>query len=148
MKIHPVSLGGGGGKASKNTCKQGESDPPPPRSGIPRRRSRGGGGGCANCRKLSQIARQICTKLRVICFMHQGKGARNCCNASQIRKLISHNSVQIPRFQCPFSEVLTRFTLKTLTSLNKEYMLFFLGDNSIWSFPSVSSLCDYSKWRS
>ena len=39
-------------------------------------------------------------------------------------------------------------TLKTLTSLNKEARPFFLGDNSIWSFPSVSSLSDYSIWRS
>ena len=31
-------------------------------------------------------------------------------------------------------------TLKTLTSLNKEVRLFFLGDNSIWSFPSVFPL--------
>ena len=38
--------------------------------------------------------------------------------------------------------------LKTLTSLNKEARPFFLGDNSIWSFPSVSSLSDYSIWRS
>ena len=37
-----------------------------------------------------------------------------------------------------------RRTLKTLTSLNKEVRPFFLGDNSIWSFPSVSSLGDYS----
>ena len=29
-------------------------------------------------------------------------------------------------------------TLKTLTSLNKEVRPFFLGDNSIWSFSSVS----------
>ena len=39
-------------------------------------------------------------------------------------------------------------TLKPLTSLNKEVRPFFLGDNSIWSFPSVSSLSDYSIWRS
>ena len=39
-------------------------------------------------------------------------------------------------------------TLKTLTSLNKEVRPFFLGDNSIWSFPSVSSLSDYSISRS
>ena len=38
--------------------------------------------------------------------------------------------------------------LKTLTSLNKEVRPFFLSDNSIWSFPSVSSLGDYSIWRS
>ena len=40
------------------------------------------------------------------------------------------------------------FSLKTLTSLNKEVRPFFLGDNSIWSFPSVSSLSDYSISRS
>ena len=39
-------------------------------------------------------------------------------------------------------------TLKTLTSLNKESRLFFQGDNSIWSFPYVSSLSDYSTSRS
>ena len=39
-------------------------------------------------------------------------------------------------------------TLKTLTSLNKEVRPFFLGDNSIWSLPSVSSLSNYSIWRS
>ena len=38
--------------------------------------------------------------------------------------------------------------LKTLTSLNKEVRRFFLGDNSIWSYPSVSSLSDYSTSRS
>ena len=43
---------------------------------------------------------------------------------------------------------LNRVSLKTLTSLNKEVRPFFLGDNSIWSFPSVSSLSDYSIWRS
>ena len=30
--------------------------------------------------------------------------------------------------------------MKTLTSLNKEVRLFFLSDNSIWSFPSVLPL--------
>ena len=39
-------------------------------------------------------------------------------------------------------------TLKTQTSLNKEARPFFLSDNSIWSLPSVSSLSDYSIWRS
>ena len=39
-------------------------------------------------------------------------------------------------------------SLKTLTFLNEEVRPFFLGDNSIWSFPSVSSLSDYSIWRS
>ena len=34
--------------------------------------------------------------------------------------------------------------LKTPTSLNKEVRPFFLCDNSIWSFPSVSFLSDYS----
>ena len=37
--------------------------------------------------------------------------------------------------------------LKNLTSLNKEVRQFCLGDNSIWSLPSVSSLSDYSIWR-
>ena len=37
-----------------------------------------------------------------------------------------------------------RLALKTVTSLNKEVRPFFLSDNSIWSFPSVSSLSDYS----
>ena len=41
-----------------------------------------------------------------------------------------------------------RQTLKTLTSLNNESRPFSLGGNSIWSFPSVSSLSDYSIWRS
>ena len=39
-------------------------------------------------------------------------------------------------------------TLKTLTSLNKEVRPSFLVDNSIWSFPSVYSLSDYSIWSS
>ena len=38
--------------------------------------------------------------------------------------------------------------LKTLTSLNKVVRPVCLSDNSIWSFPSVSSLSDYSIWRS
>ena len=37
---------------------------------------------------------------------------------------------------------------ETLTSLNKESRPFFLGDRSIWSFPSVSCLSDCSMWRS
>ena len=37
--------------------------------------------------------------------------------------------------------------LKTLTSLNKEVWPFFLSDTSILSYPSVSSLSDYSIWR-
>ena len=39
-------------------------------------------------------------------------------------------------------------TLKSLASLNKEVRPFFLGDNTISSLPSVSSLSDYSIWRS
>ena len=35
-------------------------------------------------------------------------------------------------------------SLKALTSSNKEVGPFFLGDNSICSFPSVSSLSDHS----
>ena len=38
--------------------------------------------------------------------------------------------------------------LKTLTSLNKEVRPFFPSDISIWSLPSVSSVSDYSIWRS
>ena len=34
----------------------------------------------------------------------------------------------------------------TLPSLNKESRPCFLGDNSIWTFPSVSSLGDHSIW--
>ena len=41
-----------------------------------------------------------------------------------------------------------RKALTTLTSLNKESRPFVLGDNSIWGFPSVSSLSDCSIWRS
>ena len=41
-----------------------------------------------------------------------------------------------------------RSRLKTLTSLNKEVRPLFLSDNSIWSYPSLSSLSDYSIWRS
>ena len=41
-------------------------------------------------------------------------------------------------------DVKTTHSLKTLTSLNKEVWPFFLGDSSIWSYPSVSSLSDYS----
>ena len=38
-----------------------------------------------------------------------------------------------------------RSSLKTLDSLNKESRPFYLGDNSIWSFPSVSlPLAHYS----
>ena len=39
-------------------------------------------------------------------------------------------------------------SLKTLSSLNKEEKPLFLSDSSNWSFPSVSSLSDYSIWRS
>ena len=35
-----------------------------------------------------------------------------------------------------------------VTSLNKELGPLFLSDDSIWSCPSVSSLSDYSIWRS
>ena len=43
---------------------------------------------------------------------------------------------------------LSLIALKTLTSLKKESRPFFLGDDSIWSLPSVSSLSDCSIWRS
>ena len=42
-------------------------------------------------------------------------------------------------------------SLKTLTSLNKDSRPFFLGDDSIWRFPSVSSLINaafgHLDWR-
>ena len=44
----------------------------------------------------------------------------------------------------PFNELPDAETLKTLTSLNKEVRPFFLSDHSIWSYPSVCSLSDYS----
>ena len=53
-----------------------------------------------------------------------------------------------PVHRNPGTGLLRPFKLKTLTSLNKEVRPFFLGDNSIWSFPSASSLGDYSIWRS
>ena len=49
---------------------------------------------------------------------------------------------------CPVQRSKTPKNRKTLTSLNKEVRPFFLDNNSIWSFPSVSSLSDYSIWRS
>ena len=39
-------------------------------------------------------------------------------------------------------------SLKTLSSLNKEVRPFFLGDDSIWSFPRFLPLSDHSIWRS
>ena len=37
--------------------------------------------------------------------------------------------------------------MNALASLNKERKPFFLGDKSIWSFRSVSSLSDYSSFE-
>ena len=37
----------------------------------------------------------------------------------------------------PITITLHHVTLKTLTSLNKEVRPFYLGDNSIWRFPSL-----------
>ena len=61
----------------------------------------------------------------------------------------------LPRIAPHFAHILLRqpkktvsWPLKALTSLNKEVRPFFLGDNSIWRFPSVSSLSDYSIWGS
>ena len=51
-----------------------------------------------------------------------------------------------PASQCA-SFVESTLSLKTLTSSKMEVRPFFLGDNRIWSFPSVSSLRDYSIWR-
>ena len=55
-------------------------------------------------------------------------------------------SMRMRLSKLPFSTL--PFTSKTQTSLNKEVRLFSLGDNSIWSCPSVSSLSGYSIWRS
>ena len=50
--------------------------------------------------------------------------------------------------QTPVIRNLGTRALKTLTSLNEGVRSFFLGDNSMWRFPSVSSLSDYSIRRS
>ena len=47
-----------------------------------------------------------------------------------------------------YSCVLGAFLEDPVASLNKEVRPFFLSDNNTWSFPSVSSLSDYSIWRS
>ena len=47
-----------------------------------------------------------------------------------------------------FQGILGVTPLKALTSLSKEVRPFFLGDDRIWSFHSVSSPSDYSIWRS
>ena len=67
-----------------------------------------------------------------------------------------HAAIRVTRKRCDsWAEVALgtrtvsrRNSLKTLTSLNKEVRPFFLCDNSIWGYPSVSSLSDYSIWRS
>ena len=56
----------------------------------------------------------------------------------RFRRLLSSKVLQF--HFCCFMEQRVRRSLKTLTSLNKEVRPFFLGDNSIWSFPSCSSL--------
>ena len=57
-------------------------------SEIPRRgRSRRG-----RCANLSQIARQICAKLLVVCFVHQRKGGQNC------RKFVANLKVNFGQF--------------------------------------------------
>ena len=53
-----------------------------------------------------------------------------------------------PEMSLPRAATMLFHTLKTVTSLNKESRPFFLSDKSIWSFPSVSSLSDYSISRS
>ena len=95
----------------------------------------------------------------------QGIPQFNTCNASGEQKVWQRNSVALFLvklrwvFQhfCPEPYIFMCFTmgslqghcsLKTLTSLNKEVRPLFLSDNSIWSFPSFSSLSDYSIWRS
>ena len=49
------------------------------------RRGRSRGGCCPN---LSQVARQICAKLRVFGFVHHRKGAQNC------RKFVANFEIQ------------------------------------------------------
>ena len=61
-------------------------------------------------------------------------------SGSRMDPLLHHAWVQIR----PLKRDRRKSTLKTLTSLNKEVRPFFLGDSSIWSFASVSSLSDYS----
>ena len=56
-------------------------------------------------------------------------------SSSEARGFMIHQVTRATKHPSP--------TLKTLTSLNKES---FDGDNSVWSFPSVSSPCDYSIW--
>ena len=50
--------------------------------------------------------------------------------------------------QCPTLYSEAALNLEGPNSLNKEVRPFFLSGNSIWSFPSVSSLSDYSSCRS
>ena len=78
------------------------------------------------------------------------------CGTTPASSCCPHNPHQIwwrVRFEDLWKEVKRvrfdgAFSLKTLTSLNKEVRPFCLSDNSIWSFPSVSYLSDYSIWRS
>ena len=85
-------------------------------------------------------------------LIRQGKSSQNGLSGSPER--ISRNSLDWPfSWRCyPDPPILAFFVflafLENLTSLNKEVRPFFLSDNSIWSFPSVSSLSDYSIWRS
>ena len=71
--------------------------------------------------------------------------------------LLSAGKTEIPEeppqvlllLRCQTKEDIVGTALKTVTSLNKESEWpFFLGDKSIWSVPSVSSLSDYSIWSS
>ena len=55
-----------------------------------------------------------------------------CTDPAQTFPVLLAAPSQIPGFPCQ------SMTLKILTSLSKEVRPFFLGDNSIWSFPSVS----------
>ena len=76
-----------------------------------------------------------------------------CCGSLRSPKsahlLQKHCRVTLFRYSLsPYGSFRNTQTLKTLTSLSKGVRSFFLGDDSIWSFPSVSSLSDYSIWRS
>ena len=87
-------------------------------------------------------------------FCVEGRFVRPACHLlrkSQQACVVSDkpgSKVTMTNAHPPQDEHSLAHALKTLTSLNKEVRPFFLSDNSIWRFPSVSSLSDYSIWRS
>ena len=72
----------------------------------------------------------------------------------KLHRKFHHQRVQVSLSGCHFllcswgTPFAQSFLEYPVTSLNKEVRPFFLSDNSIWSFPSVSSISDYSIWRS